>query len=70
MNNYHTARQEKSGKWAMVCGILSLFRYPLIFGILAIYLGTEAKTGVGKAGRALGIIGLCLMGLDFLLDLM
>jgi hypothetical protein len=69
MNNYRTTEQEKSGVWALVFGIISLFCLPIAFAPIAIYLGNESKTGLGNAGKILGIIGICLRVLSFLLNL-
>ncbi len=46
---------------SLICGIIGLFIFGIIFGIIAIVLSnksiqTNGPTGVAKAGKVLGII--------------
>ncbi|GAE87294.1 hypothetical protein [Acetivibrio straminisolvens] len=53
---------------ALIFGILSIFCCAIIFGPLAIVKGNESNSSVGKAGKILGIIGLCLWALGIFLN--
>ena len=54
---------------SMVCGIVSLFMFRLILGIIAVVLANKSKQEVGyesaqaKAGRICGIVSLVLSGI-------
>ena len=51
------------GKYALVYGILSFFCcLVIVFGPLAIIEGNKSKTGLGLAGKVLGIVSLCVWG--------
>lgn len=67
-NNYYSAENDDSGVMALIFGILSIFCCAIIFGPLAIVKGNESNSSVGKAGKILGIIGLCLWALGIFLN--
>ena len=55
------------GKYALVYGILSFFCIlVIVFGPLAIINGNKSKSGMGIAGKVLGIVSLCIWSLAVL----
>ena len=58
---------------SMTCGVLGLFLFHLIFGILAISYANRQKSFLGymlpqaRSGRTMGIVALCLVPLDLLI---
>jgi len=61
------APQKNSSKavWALVCGIVGLLCFGIVFGIVAIVLGRQAQKegargGMAKAGEILGYVDIAL----------
>jgi len=57
------------GVGALVCGILSLLFCGIVLGPIAIHLGGQSDTGMAKAGRVLGTLGLIFGILGFLVGM-
>ena len=56
-------KKEKICKWGLVCGVLSLIIFPIIFGIVAIILGAIGRDRGEKYSEAsiiLGVLGIVL----------
>ena len=61
------SQDQRNGKIALICGIISLFVLGVILGPIAIIYGGKSTTTQGKVGRILGVIGLVLMVLGIAL---
>ena len=52
--------------WSLVCGILGFTACPIIGSVLAMVLGWDEPSTIGRAGKILGIAGLVITVLGVL----
>ena len=53
---------------SLVLGIISLLFFPLVLGIIAVFLGlvSENKGGMAAAGIIMGLIGILIGGIQWI----
>ncbi|ODM27395.1 hypothetical protein A7W90_14865 [Clostridium sp. Bc-iso-3] len=68
-NTHYTADSDKAGTQALIFGLLSIFCCSIVFGPLAIIKGNESNSSMGNAGKILGIIGLALWAISFVIGI-